>query len=81
MAESEMIKMFAVAVIVLAICSAGAFATYNVGKYFDNKHQQSGIGINSFEDCVNAGNSAITGNPLRCISSNGTVYLGNETIS
>ncbi len=74
-----MIKMFVVAVIVLAICSAGAFATYNVGKYFDNKHQQNEI--NSFEDCLNAGNSAITGNPLRCISSNGTVYLGNETTS
>lgn len=74
-----MIKMFAVALVVLAICSAGAFAAYNVGKYFDEKIIKKEV--NSFDECIRAGNSAIADNPIRCISSNGTVYFSNGTIA
>lgn len=66
------------AVIILAVCSAGAFATHAVGKYFDERHssgEQTEAIIESFEDCVNSGEGAIIDNPMRCVDSSGNIFL------
>lgn len=69
----EILKLFGIGAIVLAICSAGAFATYHIGKYFDDKALEEEK-IESFEDCIVAGNSAMGSNPIRCIDGDGNVF-------
>lgn len=66
-------KIFAVVVIIFIVCSAGAFACYSVGEYFDSRG--SDIEINGFEECVNAVNSAISSNPIRCVDFSGNVFV------
>lgn len=68
---NDMLKLFTMAVIILAVCSAGAFASYSVGKYFDDRRND----IKDFDDCVMAGNSAVAGNPIRCIDEDGNVFF------
>lgn len=64
-----MMNMLTVSVIILVVCSAGAFATHAVGKYFDDRGNE----INSFEECANAGFTVIQTYPLSCVDS-----LGNN---
>lgn len=68
-----MLKLMTMAVIILAVCSAGAFATRAVGQYFDNKYQENKI--ESFDDCVLSGEGAIIDNPMRCVDSSGNLFL------
>lgn len=68
-----MLKLFTMAVIILAVCSAGAFASYSVGKYFDelNGSQNDDFG---FDDCVASGYSIIEIYPRICVDENGNTY-------
>jgi hypothetical protein len=70
----ELLKAFGFGIIVLAICSAGAFATYHLGKYYDDKIAQEEK-IENFEDCVKAGDSAVSSSPLRCIDRTRNVFV------
>lgn len=74
-----MVKLIVVAVVVLVISSAGAFALYNVGKYFDERNNDD---VNdeitgNFDSCVNSLNASIEYDPLRCVDSTGRVFVKN----
>lgn len=72
-----MANLIVILIVVLVICSAGAFATYNIGKYFDEKIKNNETKINNFDDCVNSGNAVIGADPIRCIDTQGNIYLRN----
>jgi len=71
-----MLKILALAVIMLAISSAGALASYNIAKYFEEKNDNNGS-IEDFEEGIASRNVSIEFDPVRCIDSNGTVFLQN----
>ena len=62
------------AIVILVVCSAGAFATHAVGKYFDDKHNEPKE-VHNFDECVSAGYLLIGTYPEKCIDN-----LGNEFI-
>jgi predicted secreted protein len=68
-----MLKLLTMAVIILAICSVGAFSLSSVGKYFDNKSHEPKE-INSFEECANSGFTVINSNPPQCTDSSGKIF-------
>lgn len=70
-----MMKMLTVAVVILAICSAGAFATYSVGKYFDDQRLANEQKVNSFEECANKGYTVMETHPEQCVDNNGNVFF------
>lgn len=66
-----MIKIFGMFVIVLVVCSAGAFSLSFAGKYFDERYDKR---IEGFDDCVASGYSVIRVYPRICVDSHGNTY-------
>ena len=62
----------------LVVYSAGAFACYEVGKYFDNRSNNDGENvIGNFDDCVVSGRSIIQVYPGICVNPNENVFVKN----
>lgn len=66
-----MIKLISILLIILVVCSAGAFACYEAGKYFDKE--------NNLEDCVDSGNPERVNNSIRCIGLSRVVFVQEIT--
>lgn len=65
-----MIKIIGLVIIMIVVYSAGAFALYEVGKYFDNKDNDK----MNFDKCVAEGYSVIQVYPRICVDSEGNTY-------
>lgn len=65
--------MIGLVAVMIVVYSAGAFACYEVGKYFDNKMNDEKE-INNFEDCVSEGYSVIQVYPRVCVDDLGNTY-------
>lgn len=63
--------MIGLVAIMIVVYSAGAFACYEVGKYFDNKMNDE---VDSFEECVSEGYSVIQVYPRVCVDNLGNTY-------
>lgn len=65
-----MIKIISLFVIMIVVYSAGAFALYEAGKYFDNKSHED----MNFDECVASGYSVIQVYPRICVDSDENIY-------
>jgi hypothetical protein len=66
-----MIKIISLVVIMIVVYSAGAFALYEAGKYFDSRDNSK---LESFDDCVASGYSVIQVYPRVCVDDLGNTY-------
>ncbi|MBM3231853.1 hypothetical protein FJZ21_00545 [Candidatus Pacearchaeota archaeon] len=67
-----MIKIIGFVVIMIIVYSAGAFALYEAGKYFDNKMDNE---IDGLDECINEGYSVIQIYPRVCVDKFGNNYI------
>ena len=69
-----MLKIIVIVVVVFVIYSAGALASYHLGKYYDDRHLEVEE-IKDFDDCVNSHNPNILADPVRCVDAKGNVFF------
>ena len=72
-----MTKKIVASLIIMLVVLSGVFASYTIAKSFSNADDESDSdeGINSYEDCIDAGNLPQETAPPRCMTADGKTFI------